>query len=275
MMAITTIPTIVLAAATAAVLLLSSCPPFTFSQPAYSQLPTTTTTTNIGSQNLSSLLKNLLRPEKDVSGHYSNPQFGIADIVFPDGWHGRELPPIVGLTVIMHPGNENKSSSPFGISLPPPFFTQPQMTLQVINNSDLAALSSEGGGGGGGNPRAFSISKICKPLAQNTTSIIDGKTFNVATVECPLSSLMRSAGGNNENISNSGAAGVFTSRIFKSLNPNAVMQAKLYEFKGPDKTYRLAIFVSNLFSPSSQSSEKPDITKYTQLIDTTANTLKF
>ena len=86
---------------------------------------------------------------------------------------------------------------------------------------------------------------------------------------------MRSAVGNNENISNSGAAGIFTSRIFKSLNPNAVMQAKLYEFKGPDKTYRLAIFVSNLFSPSSQSSEKPDITKYTQLIDTTANTLKF
>jgi hypothetical protein len=272
MMAITTtIPTIVLAASTAGVLLLlSSFPPFTSSQPAYSQLPTTT---NLGSQNLSSLLKNLLRPEKDVSGHYSNPQFGIADIVFPDGWHGRELPPIVGLTVIMHPGNENKSSSPFGISLPPPFFTQPQMTLQVINNSELAALSSEGGGGG--NPRAFSISKNCKPLAQNTTSVIDGKTFNVATVECPLSSLMRSAVGNNENISNSGAAGIFTSRIFKSLNPNAVMQAKLYEFKGPDKTYRLAIFVSNLFSPSSQSSEKPDITKYTQLIDTTANTLKF
>ena len=54
------------------------------------------------------------------------------------------------------------------------------------------------------------------------------------------------------------------------------MQAKLYEFKGPDKTYRLAIVVSNLFSSSSQGSEtKPDITKYTQLIDATANTLKF
>lgn len=66
--------------------------------------------------------------------------------------------------------------------------------------------------------------------------------------------------------------------IFKSLklNPNTVMQAKLYELKAPEKTYRLAVFVSNLFngSSTSQSSEKPDISKYTQLLDTTASTLK-
>jgi hypothetical protein len=261
-------PTIVLAAA---VLVLSSIILSSY-QLAYSQMTTP------GSQNLSSLF-NFLKTQKDVSGHYSNPQFGITDVVFPDGWHGRELPPIIGLTVIMHPGNE--SQSPFAISQP---LTQPQMLLQVINNSDLAALSSEQG-----NPGAFSVSKICKQLAQNTTSVIDGKTFNVATVECPLSSLMRSeeAGapqigsgnqsnlGSNDNIKNSGSR----EALFKSLklNPNAVMQAKLYEFKGPDKTYRLAIFVSNLFGSSStpQSSEKPDISKYTQLIDTTANSLKF
>jgi hypothetical protein len=54
------------------------------------------------------------------------------------------------------------------------------------------------------------------------------------------------------------------------------MQAKLYELKGPDKTYRLAVFVSNLFNSSStpQRLEKPDISKYTQLLDTTASTLK-
>jgi NAD(P)-dependent dehydrogenase (short-subunit alcohol dehydrogenase family) len=48
-----------------------------------------------------------------------------------------------------------------------------------------------------------------------------------------------------------------------------VMRAKLYEFKGPDKTYRLALLVSNLFAPN-PSSENPDISKYTQLIDMTA-----
>ncbi len=266
-----TFPAIAVVASAIVLLLLSNLP--SFSQLAYSQ----TNNTYPGSQNLSSLLKNFLIPPKDVSGHYSNPQFGITDIVFPDGWHGRELPPIVGLIVIMHPGNES------GSLLDITSLTQPHMILQVLNNSELAGLSAEGGG----NPGAFSISKICKPLAQNTTSNIDGKTFSVATVECPLSSLMGlrsgvngspSIGSNNQSSFGSNG-GIGSSGIFKSLrlNPNAVMQAKLYEFKGPEKTYRLAAFVSNLFNSSStsQSSEKPDISKHTQLLDATANTLKF
>src|SRR5919202_2234833 len=117
------------------------------------------------SQNLPYLLKNLLGPEKQVSGHYSNPQFGITDIVFPDGWSGREMPPILGLSVIMHIGSENQSSSLFSMSSIP--FARPQMILQVLNNSDVAAFSSEIG-----NLQGFSISKVCKPLAQNTTSDI-------------------------------------------------------------------------------------------------------
>ena len=41
--------------------------------------------------------------------------------------------------------------------------------------------------------------------------------------------------------------------IFRSLklNTNAIMQSKLYEFKGPDKIYRLALIVSNLFTSNS------------------------
>jgi hypothetical protein len=38
-------------------------------------------TTATGPQNLSTLFKNFLKPEKDVSGHYSNFQFGITDII--------------------------------------------------------------------------------------------------------------------------------------------------------------------------------------------------
>jgi hypothetical protein len=264
-----TLPTIAVVAA-ATVLLLS--PLFSFSQAAYSQL----NNTNLGPQNLSSLLKSFMKPPTVISGHYSNPTFGITDIVFPEGWHGRELPPIVGLTVIMHPGNESGSILDIASS------TQPHMILQVINNSELAGLSAAEGG----NLGAFSISKICKPLAQNTTSNIDGKTFNVATVECPLSSLKGSGSGmpgtpsvGSNNQSSLGTnEGFGSSGIFNSLklNPNAVMQAKLYELKGPEKTYRLVVFVSNFFngSSTSQSSEKPDISKYTQLLDTTASTLK-
>jgi hypothetical protein len=174
----------------------------------------------------------------------------------------------------MHPGSENQSSSLFSMSSMP--FARPQMILQVLNNSDVAAFCSEIG-----NPEVFSMSKVCKPLAQNTTSVIDGRTFHVATIECPLSSLMKAqqenggmpSMGSNSNQSNFGPGG--GGGLFKSLNlnPNAVMQAKFYEFKTTDKTYRLGLIVSNLFS--SQTSEKPDISKYTQMLDTTANTLKF
>jgi hypothetical protein len=231
------------------------------------------------SQNLSSLLKNLLGPQKEVSGHYSNPQFGITDIIFPDGWHGSELPPIVGLTVITHPGSENQSSSSLSDIISPVALGQPQMVLQVLNNSDLANREE--------NQQAFSISKACKPLAQNTTSVIDGRTFNVATIECSLSSLMAaqmkgmmSSTGSGENSSNqsnftASAGGGRIGGLFKSLNlnPNAVMQSKLYELKTADKTYRVGVVVSNLFN--SQSSERPDVSKYAQLLDITANTLKF
>jgi hypothetical protein len=258
-------------AASAVLLVLFSIHPFIY-QTAYSQMNLS------GSQNLPSLLKNLVGPQKEVTGHYNNLQFGITDIIFPEGWTGRELPPILGLTVLVHPASKNnESSSLFGMSPAAPF-AQPQMILQVLNNSDLASLSSEMG-----NAQEFSISKICKPLAQNTTSVIDGRTFNVATLECPLSSLMRAqeqgmsptAGNNQSNIGSSvssGAGGLFKSL---NLNPYAVMQTKIYEFKTADKTYRLGLIVSNLASSASQTSERPDISKYTPLIDSTANTLKF
>ena len=247
-------------------------------QIAYSQM-----NGNLLSQNLSSLVKNVLGPRKEVSGHYSNPQFGIADIVFPDGWSGTEMPPIFGLTVIMHPGIERNQfqSSLFGMS--PAFpFARPQMILQVVNNSVVAAFRSEIG-----NPLTFSTSKVCKPLAQNTTSVIDGRTFNVATIECPLSSLIKAqqermmssmgrstvSSSNQSNLAAGGGGGI--GGLFKSLNlnPNAIMQTKFYEFKTPDRTYRLAVVVSNLFGPN--SALMPDVSKYSQLLDTTAHTLKF
>src|SRR5919202_5287056 len=102
-MATKTIATV--AAMLVIILILSSVHLFSY-QTAYSQMNNMP-----GSQNLPSLLKNLLGPQKQVSGHYSNSQFGIADIIFPDGWSGREIQPILGLSVIMHPGNESENQS--------------------------------------------------------------------------------------------------------------------------------------------------------------------
>jgi hypothetical protein len=85
---------------------------------------------------------------------------------------------------------------------------------------------------------------------------------------------MGSSNRTNFGSTNDGRVGG-TGGLFKSLNlnSNAVMQAKFYELRTPDKTYRLGLVVSNLFS--SRTPEKSDISKYAQLLDSTANILKF
>lgn len=236
-------------------------------QTAYSQ--------TMGNDTISSILKNFRLPsEKDVSGHYSNPQFGITDIVFPDGWHGTEIASPFGLNVIMHAGNQSETLGTLFDKRPHPI--QPQITLQVINNSDLARLNSLASKF---SPEAgsFSMSKNCKPLSQNSTSVIEGKTFHVMTVECPFSSLMKSRAtalsSSQSKFSNNNNNSILSS-LLKSINPNGVMQAKLYEYKTGDRTYRLALVVSNQLFSNSPTAEKPDIGKYLSVIDATANTLK-
>jgi hypothetical protein len=235
-------------------------------QNAYSQ--------TMGNETISSILKNFRLPsEKDVSGHYSNPQFGITDIVFPDGWHGTEIAGPFGLNVIMHAGNQSETLGTLFDKRPHPI--QPQITFQVINNSDLARLNSLASKF---SPEAssFSMSKNCNPLSQNSTSVIEGKTFHVMTVECPFSSLLKSratALSSSESKFSSSNNSILSS-LLKSINSNGVMQAKLYEYKTGDRTYRLALIVSNQLFSNSPTAEKPDIGKYLSVIDATANTLK-
>jgi hypothetical protein len=192
--------------------------------------------------------------QKDVSGHYSNPAFGIEDIVFPEGWHGRQIPTGIGLIASVRPGNQSGDVGDLfggGGTNPASASIQPLMLLQVLNNSAISKL---------GLPE-FSISKDCKELAANSTSIIDGKTFHVSTLECPFSSASADLGFN-----------VSAAAPSKEFNVKGIGQSKIYEYKTTDRTYRLALLVSSPLFGSSQ--EKPDNTKYIPLVDATAKSLK-
>jgi len=149
--------------------------------------------------------------------------------------------------------------------------------LQIISNSALAKINSKSTDLKGG----LSIFKNRKQLARNSTLMICGKTFNLITVECHLSSLRGSQGAaatksiqsNFGNRSNNN----ILSLMSKSITGNGIMQTKPFEYNGSDRTYRLAIFVCNqLFSSNSNYTpqDKPDITKYTKFINSTASTLK-
>jgi hypothetical protein len=217
-----------------------------------------------------------LQSEKNASGRYSNPQFGITDIVFPQGWNGTHIPSLIGLIVFMHAGNQRElAGNPFGQGQPTPL--RPHIMLQVINNSAFAEINSMSTKLTGG----LSISKNCKQLAQNSTSMITGKTFNVMTVECPFSSLMGSRGAaatmSNQSIIGNSSNNNILALPSKSINADDIIQTDLFEYKGADRTYRLALVVSNqLFSSNSNYTpqDKPDITKYTKFINSTASTLK-
>jgi hypothetical protein len=82
------------------------------------------------------------------------------DIVFPQGWHGTDIPGPIGLIVFMHAGNQSElAGNPFGQGQSMPL--RPQIMLQVINNSALAEINSMSTKLTGG----LSISKNCRQLS--------------------------------------------------------------------------------------------------------------
>ena len=203
--------------------------------------------------------------KKDISGHYSNPNFGIEDIIFPDGWHGRAIETGFGLLVNMHPGNESQFLS--NLFSRENQVIKPAILLQALNNSEISKL----------NLPAFSISKYCKELVANSTSVLNVNTFHIYTIECPFSKLQSSGGGADSSVNSTLGGNNNASTPSKNFNTNGVGQTKVYEYKTADRTYRLMLVVSSPILSSSASSaakEKPDISKYIPVIDATVKTLK-
>ena len=84
-----------------------------------------------------------------------------------------------------------------------------------------------------------------------------------------MSKIFSAVGGGVSNNSNG------TTVPPKGFNINGIAQSKIYEYKSPDRTYRLTLAVSSpLFSSPSATQEKPDISKYISLVDSTAKTLR-
>lgn len=202
---------------------------------------------------------------KDISGHYSNPTFGIDDVVFPGGWHGRAIETEFGLLVNVHPGNESQYLRNL-LNRENPVIN-PVILVQSLNNSIIHKLSLPN----------FSISKNCKELAANSTSVVNGKTFHVYTIECPFSKLFSGVSTNKQSGASSNLGGNNTiTTPPKNFNINGVGQTKVYEYKTPARTYRLMLVASSPLFSSAQptANQKPDISKYVPVMDATAKTLK-
>jgi len=257
--------------------------------------PNNTKSDLVGKTMIPKLLQSL---RKDIAGHYSNPSFGIESLDFPSGWHGRAIETEFGLLVNMHPGNESQYLRNL-LNRENPVIN-PVILVQSLNNSvihklslptfsiskycrELASNSTTELNGKTFHvysiecPPTFSISKYCRELATNSTTELNGKTFHVYSIECPFSKLLSGAFGNNQSgASNNIGSNNTTTAPPKNFNINGVGQTKVYEYKTPDRTYRLLLVVSSPLFSSSQATtiQKPDLSKYIPVIDATAKTLK-
>jgi hypothetical protein len=210
--------------------------------------------------NKSDLAKQQL--ETDVTGNYKNPTYGIVDFVIPQGWYGSERQwsgdKSIGLD--MHEGTQAEYMDRL-ISPPSSEGNHtndiiPEMTLestdkaQLQNTQSLLEVMSP-------ISDTVSVASLCmsengakRYLEPNSTATIDGKVFDVSTMECNYSSDWGTT----------------------------VVESKTYRHETPGRIYSLALEVYKDVLGNGQNLQDIqsgiDINKYSPIIDNAAQTLE-
>ena len=147
----------------------------------------------------------------NITGQYSNEEFGIANVVFKDGWTGLIYPAQKGLlSIFLTPGplDDNIIRQAGGVI--------PQFSLYVVNKANyeghldglpptfeqqMEAMSPEELNGyqqlimSMSKQRGVPVEQIeeefkdmattkCRDLEKSSTSVINGKTFDITSKEC-------------------------------------------------------------------------------------------
>jgi hypothetical protein len=215
----------------------------------------------------------------DVSGHYSNPNFGILDFVIPSGWYGSEKQwsGDKSISLEMHQGTEAEYQD--RLFSPPSaegtIENEPIMTIESNDKAQMQFFQS----GLGEEPLVAEIAPAsqCKSLdgsirflEPNSTVTIDEKAFNVFTMECKWQT---DYGGGDElllgNLSETSAAG-------PTMRGSSTEVSKTYRYESPERIYSLQLKLSNdVFSDGQNIPQNViDIKKYTPIIDEAVKSLK-
>jgi hypothetical protein len=212
----------------------------------------------------------------DVSGTYSNPSYGILNFVIPSGWYGSEKQwsGDKSISLDMQQGTELEYMDRL---LSPPSRdgndeNDPTMTLESNEKAELQYSQSrldEGSPVEEAAPanQCKSLNGSIRFLGPNYTSTIDGKTFNVFTMECKWQTDYGSdveKGNLNDTFSGSTGRGSSTE------------VSKTYRYESPERIYSLQLKVSKDMYGTGQGifQNVLDIKKYEPIIDTAVQTLK-
>ena len=212
----------------------------------------------------------------DVSGHYSNPSYGILDFVIPSGWYGseRQWSGDESISLDMRQGTETEYmdrllSPQSGDSI---VENDPTMILESKNKTQLQYIQS---GLGEKSPVAEEApASQCKSLdgsirflEPNSTVTIDGKAFSVFTMECKWET---DFGDEMQmgNLNDSSAGSTFRG--------SSTEVTKTYRYDSPERIYSLQLKVSkDLFSDGQNIPQNViDIKEFSPIIDGAVQTLK-
>jgi hypothetical protein len=214
----------------------------------------------------------------DVRGHYSNPNYGILDFVLPPGWYGseRQWSGDKSISLDMHQGTQAEYrdrlfSPPSGDGV---IENEPIMTLESNDKAQMQFFQS----GLGEEPLVAEIAPAsqCKSLdgsirflEPNSTVTIDGKAFNVFTMECKWET---DYGGGDEML----LGNLSETSTGSAMRGSSTEVSKTYRYESPERIYSLQLKVSkDLFSESQNIPQNIiDIKKYTPIIDEAVKSLK-
>jgi hypothetical protein len=199
--------------------------------------------------------------ETDVTGNYINPSFGILDFVIPSGWYGseRQWSGDKSISFDMHEGTEaeymDRLFSPISGDGTDVNDIVPKMTLESTDKAELQHTQSLLEGLSpmletGATSQCMSQNGSMHSLEPNSTATINGKVFNVSTMECTYSSDISTT----------------------------IVAFKTYKHESPERIYSLQLEVFKDLFTDNQNLQNPqnaiDIKKYTPIIDDAVHTLK-
>jgi hypothetical protein len=217
-----------------------------------------------GSTNSNNVDMTMQQLKTDTSGNYKNPAYGILDFVIPAGWYGseRQWSGDKSLSLDMHEGTEdeymNRLSSPISGDARDVNDIIPKMTLESTDKAQLQYTQSLLEGVSSTSDTG-SVTSLCmneggskRYLEPNSTATINGKVFDIFTMECSYSSDLGTT----------------------------IVVSKTYKHETPERIYSLALEVYKDLFTNGQNPQNLNLQNtinfeiYSPIIDNTVQTLK-
>jgi len=217
-------------------------------EPAFSKISSVNPTSNSGSNSSINTFRDNLEFRQDISGKYTNPNYGITEFEIPTGWFATEsMNGDNGIILTMLPGTTEE------------FFTKlnslsnnetlPVMNLIVQDREDLrerqvtsSLYDSE----------SSSFSTECTELTSNSTTTINDKQFQISTMKCSTAD---------------------KAPIVEGINFGHDEIIKSYKYDSPATMYILQLLLSSDYS-SNKIVNDAYLSKFQPVIDDAIQTLK-